>query len=203
VSLASFTNHLERLERDEESNQATKETQITLSQVTKHFWSLDLIMELGEDQRLWMCLWSVFFALVLKVESGRLGWLEWWWLGVFIALTNILAVGWLLYRWAHRTQYYSLSVVCHISWSLKLSVFLVHRTVRWHTGQSSVTWRHRLSSDLWRSNCCAVNGSRPLAKSTVALWAHWTDWWFLAEECFDFPRAASSWSAPAWAPDTV
>jgi hypothetical protein len=37
VYLASFTNHLERLERNEESNQATKETQITLSQVTKHF----------------------------------------------------------------------------------------------------------------------------------------------------------------------
>jgi hypothetical protein len=40
VSPASFINHLEILERDEESNQATratKETQITLSQVTKHF----------------------------------------------------------------------------------------------------------------------------------------------------------------------
>jgi hypothetical protein len=52
VSLASFTNNLERLERDEESNQATratKETQITLSQFTKHFRSLDLILPLGED----------------------------------------------------------------------------------------------------------------------------------------------------------
>jgi hypothetical protein len=28
-----------------------------------------------------MCLWIVFFALVLNVESGKLGWLEWWWLG--------------------------------------------------------------------------------------------------------------------------
>jgi hypothetical protein len=40
VSLASFTNHLESLERDEESNQATRETietQTTISQVTKHF----------------------------------------------------------------------------------------------------------------------------------------------------------------------
>jgi hypothetical protein len=37
VSLASFTNHLERLEGEEESNQATKETQIAISQVTKHF----------------------------------------------------------------------------------------------------------------------------------------------------------------------
>jgi hypothetical protein len=36
------------------------------------------------------------FALVLSVESGKLGWLEWWWLDrwrVFIAPTNILAVG--------------------------------------------------------------------------------------------------------------
>jgi hypothetical protein len=44
VSLASFTNHLESLERDEESNQATRatnETQITLSQVTNLFFSLD------------------------------------------------------------------------------------------------------------------------------------------------------------------
>jgi hypothetical protein len=52
VSLACFTKHLENLEGEEESNQATRatnETQITLSQVTKHFLSLDLIMELGED----------------------------------------------------------------------------------------------------------------------------------------------------------
>jgi hypothetical protein len=52
-----------------------------------------------------MCLWSVFFALVLNEESEMLGWLEWWWLerGVFIAPTTILVVGTLLYRWAHRT----------------------------------------------------------------------------------------------------
>jgi hypothetical protein len=52
MSLACFTKHLER-SGEEESNQATratKETQITLFQVTKHFWSLDLIMEFGEDQ---------------------------------------------------------------------------------------------------------------------------------------------------------
>jgi hypothetical protein len=55
VSLASFTNHLESVERDEESNKATRatnETQITLSQVTNLFCSLDLIMALGEDWRL-------------------------------------------------------------------------------------------------------------------------------------------------------
>jgi hypothetical protein len=43
------------LEGEEESNQATratKETQLTLSQVIKHLRSLDLILELGEDLRL-------------------------------------------------------------------------------------------------------------------------------------------------------
>jgi hypothetical protein len=80
VSLACFTKHLESLEGEEESSQTTRATigtQITLSQVTKHFRSLDLILALGEDLRLWMCLWSVFFALVLNEESGMLGWLEW------------------------------------------------------------------------------------------------------------------------------
>jgi hypothetical protein len=40
VSLACFTKHLKSLEGEEESNQATratKEIQISLSQVTKHF----------------------------------------------------------------------------------------------------------------------------------------------------------------------
>jgi hypothetical protein len=55
VSLACFTNYLKSLERKEESNQATRATigtQITLSQVTKHFRSLDLILAVGEDWRL-------------------------------------------------------------------------------------------------------------------------------------------------------
>ena len=60
---------------------ATKETQITLSQVTKHFWSLDLNLELGEDLMLWLCLGVYYFSLVLNEEVGMLGWLEWWWLG--------------------------------------------------------------------------------------------------------------------------
>jgi hypothetical protein len=52
VSLACFTKYLEILEGEEESNQTTIGTQITLSQVTKHFRSLDMILALGEDLRL-------------------------------------------------------------------------------------------------------------------------------------------------------
>jgi hypothetical protein len=38
-----------------------------------------------------LCLCSAF-ALVLNEKFRRLGWLEWWWLGVFIVPTTIPAV---------------------------------------------------------------------------------------------------------------
>ena len=49
-------------------------------------------MRLGEDLIFSMCLGVNSFALVLNVEFRKLGWIEWWWLGVFIAPTTILAV---------------------------------------------------------------------------------------------------------------
>jgi hypothetical protein len=60
-----------------------------------------------------MCLWSVFFALVLNEESGMLGCLEWWWLrGIWL---NSLSMGTPDSPVVHRTQYYSLSGACHVS----------------------------------------------------------------------------------------
>jgi hypothetical protein len=39
------------------------------------------------------CVFGVFaFDLVLNEKCRTLGWLEWWWLGVFIAPTTILVV---------------------------------------------------------------------------------------------------------------
>jgi hypothetical protein len=49
-------------------------------------------LRLGEDLIFWLCLGVYAFALVLNVEFRKLGWLEWWWLGVFIAPTTILVV---------------------------------------------------------------------------------------------------------------
>jgi hypothetical protein len=42
-------------------------------------------------------------ALVLNANCWKLGCLEWWWLGVFIAPTTKTAVGKGCCRWAHRT----------------------------------------------------------------------------------------------------
>jgi hypothetical protein len=151
VSLACLTKYLRSLEWKEESNQATratKETQNTLSQVTKHliwFWSL---------KRIWCydCVFGIYsFALVLNGEVAMFRWLEWWWLGVFITSNHFLAVGWLCCRWAHMTVWWCTGhniVHCLVRatsanyWGLellKVEVFcllaapdspVVHRTIR-------------------------------------------------------------------------
>jgi hypothetical protein len=69
-----------------------------------------------------MCLWSVFFALVLNVESKKLGWLEWWWLwGIYSPnhysrrWLSSLSMGTSNSPVVHRTLHCSLSSECHVS----------------------------------------------------------------------------------------
>jgi hypothetical protein len=70
---------LERLKWDEESNQATratKETQITLSQVTKHFWALDLIFGTWRGFDALIVSWSLFFCSSIEWGSWN-AWMAW------------------------------------------------------------------------------------------------------------------------------
>jgi hypothetical protein len=66
-----------------------------------------------------MCLWSVFFAIVLNEVSGMLGWLEWWWLGgpnyYSSRCLTALSMGTLDSPVVHRTHHCSLSGECHVS----------------------------------------------------------------------------------------
>jgi hypothetical protein len=65
-----------------------------------------------------MCLGVNVIALVLNVKSRKLGWLEWRWLGVFIAPTTILAVDVddaPDSSVVHRTWHCSVSGACHVS----------------------------------------------------------------------------------------
>jgi hypothetical protein len=132
-------------------------------------------MTLEEDWMLWMCLWSVFFALVLNLESGKLGWLEWWWLGVFIAPTSYSS------RWlfclstgtpdspvVRRTLHCLLSAECHVSWPLGFGA--VDRWSR-HTGQSGVTWLSHTVSDFWR---CRLSWQSTVGEVDRCSWAHRT-----------------------------
>jgi hypothetical protein len=50
-----------------------------------------------------LCLVLIALALVLNEMSEKLGCLEWWWLGVFLAPTTNSTVGEVVCRWAHRT----------------------------------------------------------------------------------------------------
>jgi hypothetical protein len=75
-------------------------TNVSLSQATK---SLEWVWDL---ERIWsfvLCLGVKSRALVLNANCWKLGCLEWWWLGVFIAPTTKTAVGEGCCRWAHRT----------------------------------------------------------------------------------------------------
>jgi hypothetical protein len=134
-----------------------------------------------------------------------LGWLEWWWLGVFMALSTILAVGWLLCRWAHQT----------VRWCTRHST--VHCPM---CATSADRWGlERLTVEVICSfpapdspvrpvvDClltsgaadCAQSHSQPLGEvdrcsvvSSDSLVAHRTVWWILAVERQEFLRAASS-----------
>jgi hypothetical protein len=50
-----------------------------------------------------LCLVLIALALLFNDISEKLGCLEWWWLGVFIAPTTKPTVGEAICRWAHQT----------------------------------------------------------------------------------------------------
>jgi hypothetical protein len=93
MSLDLITSHFRTRMRKEESdpsNKSANEHEHTLSQVTR--W-LEWIWNL---ERLWtfdLCLGVNALALVLNEHFKRLGYLELWWLGVFIALNHQVAFG--------------------------------------------------------------------------------------------------------------
>jgi hypothetical protein len=60
-------------------------------------------LDFGEDLISCLCLGVKSRALVLNALAEKLGCLEWWWLGVFIAPTTKTAVREGCCRWAHQT----------------------------------------------------------------------------------------------------
>jgi hypothetical protein len=129
-------------------------------------------MPLWEDWRLRMCLWSVLFALVLSVEGGKLGCLEWWWLGVFIASTTILAVGWVLCRQAHRTLHCSLSGACHVSRPLGFEQSIVDFVCPCGAPDNPVL--PDVADCLWRFEPVAFTWQSTVGEDDCCSWAHRT-----------------------------
>jgi hypothetical protein len=79
---------------------------------------IELVLRLGGDLIFKICLGVNAIALVLIVNFRKLGWLEWRWLGVFIAPTTILAAavdGAPDSPMVHRAGHCSVSGSCHVS----------------------------------------------------------------------------------------
>jgi hypothetical protein len=186
-----------------------------ISQVSKQsswFWSLEWI-------ECFDCVFGVFaFALVLNEKCRRLGWLEWWWLVVFIALTTILAVDvdgtpdrtLFTVRWLPRQQ----TIGVWSGWPLKSFVLLLHRTVRCHTGQTSATPDSSVCSNFAALTSTlyafAIHQSRPLG--AVDRWsvgapdmfgAHRTVRWIIVERLPENPESSLFVECSAWALDSV
>jgi hypothetical protein len=100
-------------------------------------------------------------SCILNEMSEKLGYLEWWWLGVFIAPTTNSTVGKAVCRWAHRT------VRCatrhcpvrqpHNPTVRVLTVSIVGALTSWGTGQSSAAPdRH-----------CSLSGAPSVAALTL------------------------------------
>jgi hypothetical protein len=64
--------------------------------------SLSLVTRSLSEFGTWRGFDSFELCLVLNEMSKKLGCLEWWWLGVFIALNHHIAVREAICRWAHR-----------------------------------------------------------------------------------------------------
>jgi hypothetical protein len=85
----------------------------------------------------------IALALVLNEMSEKLGCLEWWWLGVFIAPTTKPAVGEAVCRWAHQTVrcatgHSPVCQPCHPTVRV-LTVSTVGALTSCRTGQSGAT----------------------------------------------------------------
>jgi hypothetical protein len=170
-----------------------------LSQVSKQlswFWSLEWI-------ECFDCVFGVFsFALVLNENCRRLGWLEWWWLGVFIAPTTISAVA-VDGHTGHNTVHCPVPATSADHWGLeRLTVEVFYPLAA--PDMSGAFWL--LTSTLCTFTVHAVDRWRCL------LLLRWltghvlctpTIRWIIAEWILENLESSQFSSALAWAPDSV
>jgi hypothetical protein len=198
-----------RKDESDTSNKSANEHEYTLSQVTRWLeWIWDL-------ERLWsfeLCLGLNALALVLNENFRKLGCLELWWLGVFIALNYQVAVGegcWLSGAPPDRSCSLSGAPPRHPTvrvWSpvdrWRLCPLAASDTVRCAFDSAALTLRspflcqRLLQSTVARvSRCSASKPDSPLAHETVR--------WIIAECVCRNSRVAGSTLYRPGAPDTV
>jgi hypothetical protein len=171
--------------------QELKRTQMSLSIVTNLF---GVIPDLGEDLIYLIVSWNEVYSSCMRFDGWKIGYIEVWWLGVFIAPTTKLTVGEGFCRMAHRTVRCATGH-CPVRqprhqavgfWPLELlttgpsdsPVCLL--ALLWLLRAQARTFHfyYSVADDRWR--CVAVT---PLAHRTVR--------WIIAERLPEFPKVAS------------
>jgi hypothetical protein len=148
-----------------------------------------------------MCLGVKSFALVMNGMFKKLGWLWMRWLKGIYSPQPLPSRRWSLLAMGTPDSHCSLSGARHVSatvrvrssWPLEAFVVLLHRTVRCHTGQFGALWL--LRSDLCRGTVhhCSSRQTTVGMVGVVALLAHRTVLWIIAERASKFPIVAG-WS---------
>jgi hypothetical protein len=105
----------------------------------------------------------------MNVKFRKLGWLEWRWLGVFIASNHFLAVVWVCCRWAHQT-------------------------VQWCTGQSTVHCPVRATSaHRWGLERLTVEVLHPVAAPDSPVHSDFAAWYLTSALCAFTVHAVDRW----------
>jgi hypothetical protein len=93
VSLALIKIHLGTRMRKEESDPSTRAQRTRTKHSLESLSGWNMIGAWRGFDSIELCLGVNALALVLNEKLRKLGCLEWWWLGVFIALNHQLTVG--------------------------------------------------------------------------------------------------------------
>jgi hypothetical protein len=221
VYLALLTKLLRvRSEKEKKAKPSKQEHQWNTNDPLASPSSLELIQGLWVDRSLWLCLGVESIALVLNAKFWMLVWLEWWWLGVFIALNHQTTIGGGCYRWAHRTLSGAPSdaVRCasHVtqplgfwsSWPLEACLQVApdrHYSVSGApltSGSDSmrIVLHYSSKSSAFAVDRCA--NSRCSAVTPNSMVAHQTVQWIIAERALRNPRVASLRMYGPGAPDS-
>jgi hypothetical protein len=136
VSLALITSLLETRIRKEESDPSNKSVKNTNKHSLKSLCGWNDFENLESLWSFDLCLGVNALALVLNRNFRKLGCLEWWWLGVFIALNHQRTIGEGCCRWAHRTVW----CTSHVTQLLGFwSIWPLEALSSCGTGQSGAT----------------------------------------------------------------
>jgi hypothetical protein len=156
--------------------------------------------------------------------SEKLGCLEWWWLGVFIALNHHIAIGEDMCLWAQRrvrcaTGHCPVRQPCHPTVRV-LKILTIEALTSCRTRQVLFTVRctsgacfdfcahcshtvHTFADDHCAVSCCSAWCTGQSGGTPDSPVAHRTVWWIIEERALRNPKVKSSDCTAPSAPDTV